>query len=435
MSRFLLLPLLTLPLSLLPAHAATLLLCPGAPLASPGAVTQDYATPEGKRMRAIVTEEKGKPEPGCRSVPLGVAAAGVQGLHFLPSDATPGATFALQGEDKDKRFTVTGHTLARGEPPPAKPPARQGTQHHTGPRSTWAWSPNAWRERAGQLLAWAAERKIAEVFINVPVRDGQVAEPTALATFAREAKQRGIAVIAFEDDPKLLLPSARADALARMRAYAAYNDKADAATRLKAVQVDVQPQLLDADLLPEVARDARYLELAAALRQAAGGLPLDFVVPAAWFDKEDLLRKLARHADSLTVRNYRTDPDQIVRYAAPFLDWGIEHGKKVRIALEAGPAGAGVERQYRRAAQGDKGDLLLFEVGGQKVLVLLTVPASQKAEEVKATPYTLDDARDIAGAATTFHADKAALMRMLPRLEQRLGAWSSFGGVAIHELH
>ena len=159
------------------------------------------------------------------------------------------------------------------------------------------------------------------------------------------------------------------------------------------------------------------------------------MVPSAWFDKEDLLRKLARHADSLTVRNYRTDPDQIVRYAAPFLDWGMEHGKKVRIALEAGPAGAGVERQYRRAAQGDKGDLLLFEVGGQKVLVLLTVPASQKGEEVKATPYTLDDARDIAGAATTFHADKAALMHMLPRIEQRLGAWRSFGGVALHELH
>lgn len=435
MSRFFLLPLLTLPLSLLPAQAATLLLCPGAPLASPGAVTQDYTTPDGKRLRAIVTEESGKPEPGCRSVPLGVAASGVQDLHFLPPDAAPGATLLLQGEERDKRFSVTGHTLAKDAPPPATPPAGQRADSQSAPRSTWAWSPNAWRERAGQMLDWAAERKIAEVFINVPVHAGQVSEPAALAAFVRQADARGIAVIAFEDDPKLLLPASRADALARMRAYAAYNGKAEAPARLKAIQLDLQPQLLEDDVLPEAARDARYLEVAAALRQAAGRLSLDFVVPAAWQGKDDVLRGLARHADSLTVRNYRTDPEQIVRYAAPFLAWGVEHGKKVRIALEAGPAGAGAEREYRRMAQGTKGDLLLFEIGGQKVLVLLTVPGSQKGEQVQATPYTLADTRDIAGPATTFHADKAALMRLLPRLEHRLGAWKSFGGIALHELH
>lgn len=435
MSRFYLLPLLTLPLSILPAHAATLLLCPGVPLASTGAVTEDFTTPDGKRMRAIVTEEKGKPEPGCSSVPLGVAASGVQGLHFLPPDAAPGAALALQGEFKDKRFTVTGHTLAQDAPPIIQPPSRQNAARQAAPRSTWAWSPNAWRERADQLLDWSTERKITQVFINVPVRDGQVTEPDALAAFARQAGARGVAVIAFEDDPKLLLPASRDDALARMRAYAAYNAKAETDARLKAVQVDVQPQLVDANVLPEAKRDARYLELAAALRQAAGSLSLDFVVPAAWFDKEDVLRGLARHADSLTVRNYRTDPDEIVRYAAPFLAWGVKHDKTVRIALEAGPAGAGVERHYRRVTQGDKGDMLLFETGGQKLLVLLTVPGSQKGEQAQATPYALLDSRDIAGPATTFHADKAALMHMLPRLEQRLGAWSSFGGIALHELH
>jgi len=434
MSRFLLLPLLTLPLSILPAHAANLLLCPGAPLASPGALTQDYATPDGQRLRAIVTDETGKPEPACRSVPLGVAASGVQALHFLPPDARPGAAILLQGEDRDQRFKVTSHQLERDTPPPPSPPATLDARRQDAPRSTWAWSPNAWRERAERLLDWAAERRITEVFINVPVRAGQVAEPALLAAFVRQAQARGIGVIAFEDDPTLLLPASRPDAVARLRAYAAYNEKAQPAARLQAVQLDIQPQLVDPEVLPEAERDARYLELAAALRQVGASLRLDFVVPAAWSDKNQVLRGLARHADSLTVRNYRTDPARIVRYAAPFLDWGMEHGKKVRIALEAGPVGAGVEREYRRLDQGAKGDLLLYEVGGQKVLVLLTVPGAQKDEQVRATPYALRTARDIAGPETTFHADKAALMRLLPRLEQTLGAWSSFGGIALHEL-
>ncbi|WP_273027643.1 hypothetical protein [Massilia timonae] len=405
-----LLPLLLSSLSL-PAQAATLLLCPGAPLASPGAVTEDYTTAMGARMRAIVTEAPGKPDPGCRAVPLKVAASGVQALHFLPLDAAPGETILLRGEQSGKEFTVTGHTLG-------------------APRATWAWSPNAWRERADAMLDWAAEQGMGELFINVPVRAGTVAEPQALAAFVRQADSRGIAVTAFEDGPDLILPTARADAVGRMRAYAAYNAQAGARARLKGVQFDVQPQLLDPDKLPKAARDNHYLDLLAALRGAAGTMRLEAVAPAAWSGEDALLRGLARHVDALTVRTYRTDPDEIRRHAAPFLDWGVQHGKRVRIALEAGPAGAGVERQYRRLGPGAKGDLLMFDLDGQKVLMLLQVPAAQD----EAQAYALADRREIAGSATTFHFDKPALMRLLPRLEQSFGAWKSFGGMAVHAL-
>lgn len=159
-----LLPLLLSSLSL-PAQAATLLLCPGAPLASPGAVTEDYTTAMGARMRAIVTEAPGKPDPGCRAVPLKVAASGVQALHFLPLDAAPGETILLRGEQSGKEFTVTGHTL--GAPPPlptlqpglaTQAPVDAADVRRRAPRATWAWSPNAWRERADAMLDWAAEQ-------------------------------------------------------------------------------------------------------------------------------------------------------------------------------------------------------------------------------------------------------------------------------------
>lgn len=431
-----LLPLLLSSLSL-PAQAATLLLCPGAPLASPGAVTEDYTTAMGAPMRAIVTEAPGKPDPGCRAVPLKVAASGVQALHFLPRDAEPGDTILLRGEQRGKDFTVTGHTLGAEQPPPAPKPGL-ATQRpddaadvrRRAPRATWAWSPNAWRERADAMLDWAAAQGMGELFINVPVRAGQVAEPQALAAFVRQADSRGIAVTAFEDGPDLILPTARADAVGRMRAYVAYNAQAGANERLKGVQFDVQPQQLDPDKLPKAARAGHYLDLLAALRDAAGKMRLEAVAPAEWSVEDELLRGLARHVDALTVRNYRTDPDQIRRHAAPFLDWGVRHGKRVRIALEAGPAGTGVERHYRRVEPGAKGDLLLFDVAGQKVLMVLKVPAAQD----EAQAYALADRRGIAGSATTFHFDKPALMRLLPELEQAFGAWKSFGGMAVHEL-
>lgn len=431
-----LLPLLLSSLSL-PAQAATLLLCPGAPLASPGAVTEDYTTAMGARMRAIVTEAPGKPDPGCRAVPLKVAASGVQALHFLPLDAAPGETILLRGEQSGKEFSVTGHTLDAPPPlptlqpgPASQAPVDAADVRRRAPRATWAWSPNAWRERADAMLEWAAEQGMGELFINVPVRAGTVAEPQALAAFVRQADSRGIAVTAFEDGPDLILPTARADAVGRMRAYAAYNAQAGTRARLKGVQFDVQPQLLDPDKLPKAARDNHYLDLLAALREAAGTMRLEAVAPAAWSGEDALLRGLARHVDALTVRTYRTDPDEIRRHAAPFLDWGVQHGKRVRIALEAGPAGAGVERQYRRLGPGARGDLLMFDLDGQKVLMLLKVPAAQD----EAQAYALAGRRDIAGSATTFHFDKPALMRLLPQLERGFGAWKSFGGMAVHAL-
>ncbi|MGF6273143.1 hypothetical protein ABIB38_001501 [Massilia sp. UYP11] len=427
-----------LPLLLsLPAQAATLLLCPGTPLASPGAVTEDYTTARGARMRAIVTEAPGKPDPGCRAVPLKVAASGVQALHFLPPDAAPGDTILLHGEQRGKEFTVTGHTLGAQPPPPAPQPGLSTRQpldaaevRRRAPRAAWAWSPNAWRERADAMLDWAAGQGMGELFINVPVRAGEVAEPQALAAFVRQAHGRGIALTAFEDGPDLILPTARADAVGRMRAYAAYNARAGAGESLKGVQFDVQPQLLDPDKLPKAARDGHYLDLLAALREAAGKMRLEVVAPAAWSQEDALLRGLARHVDVLTVRNYRTDPDEIRRHAAPFLDWGVRHGKRVRIALEAGPAGAGVERHYRRLGPDAKGDLLMFDLDGQKVLMLLKVPAAQD----EAQAYALADRRGIAGSDTTFHFDKPALMRLLPQLESGFGAWKSFGGMAVHAL-
>ena len=559
--------LFSLSLCATPAFAASLQLCPGAPVVSPGAITAQTTAPDGSVMHAIVTEEPRKPLPNCVGVGLPTAVTGVQALHFLTPDANPGKTILLRGTeaDKGKSFSVSEYTLVSDQPAPrpdtpmpfgasltgamqarthgatervdanikdgrlyltCRPGAKAagvtligpwympraravmqaafsgngqfamqvfdeaGASRDTGltlgtlnatqrtdtarfalpegldraswrqftlacphgaarltldaltlaptadadparaPRATWAWSPNEWRERGALLLDWAAERKIGEVFITVPLQDGQVADAAQLAAFVRQAGSRGIAVSAMEGAPGMVLPEGQAPAAARARAYAAYNAAAATGTRLKGVQFHVEPYLLPAHVLPQAQRDRRYLELAALLRQASGSLTLDFVVPHWWAGKTDLLRALAAQADVITVKNNRTDPAQIYRTAVPFLDWGVEYRKQVRVALEAGPTGAGVQRRYERKAPGARGDLLVFDLGGQKIVLLLQVPAAHD----KAQAYALSASQDIDAADASFHADKAALMRLLPQMERVLGAWPSFGGVAVHDL-
>ncbi|WP_156923429.1 hypothetical protein [Massilia alkalitolerans] len=297
------------------------------------------------------------------------------------------------------------------------------------PRSTWIWDRSAWLERGEELLDWAARERIGELFIVVPLEQGRIKDPELLSAFVRRAGQRDIGISAVEGDPHMVLPGERAATAARARAYAAYNAALEPAARLRSIQFDIEPYLLPEHVLPAARLDREYVATLAALRAAAGGMPLEFVVPFWWGDRQALLDGLAQHADAVSVMDYRTDPGQILAFAIPFLDWGAANGKRVRIALEAGPLPFETQRRYRRAPVGAAGDMLLFTVDGQQVAVLLRQPLAHP----RAMPYQLVDSRPIDGSATSFHKNKDALRALLPRLEAEFGAWPGFAGIALHE--
>ncbi|WP_313035647.1 hypothetical protein [Massilia alkalitolerans] len=297
------------------------------------------------------------------------------------------------------------------------------------PRSTWIWDRSAWLERGEELLDWAARERIGELFIVVPLEGGRIKDPELLSAFVRRAGQRDVKISAVEGDPHMVLPGERAATAARARAYAAYNTAVEPAARLKGLQFDIEPYLLPEHVLPAARLDREYVATLAALREAVGSMPLEFVVPFWWGDRQAVLDGLARHADAVSVMDYRTDPGQILDFAIPFLDWAAANGKRVRIALEAGPLPLETQRRYRRAPEGGAGDMLLFTVDGQLVAVLLRQPLAHP----RATPYKLVGTRQIDGSATTFHKDKDALRALLPRLEADFGAWPGFAGIALHE--
>jgi len=86
----------------------------------------------------------------------------------------------------------------------------------------------------------------------------------------------------------------------------------------------------------------------------------------------------------------------------------------------------------RRYVKADAGDLQAIDVNGRKVLALLRQPVTGAATGTSL--YRLQSTRTIDGSATTFHNDKATLLRLLPGLDADFGAWDGYGGIAIHEL-
>jgi hypothetical protein len=299
------------------------------------------------------------------------------------------------------------------------------------PRSTWIWRPGDWIDGGPALLDWAAARGIRELFVTVPLKDGSaVRAPDLLADFVRAAGKRAIAVYSVDGDPHMVLADEVPAVVKRVQAYAAYNAAQPPEARLRGVQFDVEPYLLPDNVLPAARRDAAYVAMVRAVKAAAGSaLTVDVVVPFWWGSNQALLDALAPYADIVTVMDYRTDRDQIVDFAVPFLDWAGTHGRRARIALEAGSIDPEVQRRYVRA-DGGPGDLLAVDVGGRQVLALLRQPLAAQDARL----YRLQSTRAIDGSATTFHKDKAALLRLLPGLEAEFGAWDGFGGIAIHEL-
>jgi hypothetical protein len=366
---------------------------------------------------------------------LGTTASGAARTRLaLPAGLERGAwrQFVVLCPDTAATLDVASLTLE-----PTGTPGKAG-------RSTWIWRPGDWIDDGPALLDWAARHGIATLFVTVPLKDGTaVRSPELLADFVRRARSRGIAVYSVDGDPHMVLAAELPAVVARARAYAAYNAAAQPDARLAGMQFDVEPYLLPETVLAPGERDARYLAMARALRAEANGsgsLQLEFVVPFWWGGKPALLDALAPHADALAVMDYRTDPGQIAEFAQPFLDWAQAHGRRARIALEAGPIDAETQRRYTRAAPGEAADLLEMTLDGRHVLVLLRAPLPASTVTAAANPatgarpYRLAGSRVIDGSATTFHADKDALLRLLPRLEADFGAWDGFGGIAIHEL-
>lgn len=293
-------------------------------------------------------------------------------------------------------------------------------------RSTWIWNPTQWQQSPDQVFATAKALRIDTLFITIPLAAGVVADGARLASFTSRAAAQGIAVWAVDGDPHMIEPAQRSATLARAGAYAAYNRTAVGDARLKGMQFDVEPYLLPGYELAPALLDRQYVDLVQALKQVAADMPLEMVVPFWWNTKPEMLDAIAPSVSGLTVMDYRTDQNEIVNFGIPFMDWSAQHGKQVRIALEAGPIGAELQRRYHLAPTGP---LWRLQAGGLDILLLL----KQARANTAGTAFALTGTSVVTGAATTFHGDTARLQAMLPALDAVFSAWPGYSGIALHE--
>ena len=299
--------------------------------------------------------------------------------------------------------------------------------HPVPPRSTWVWDAQQWQETPLKVFMHAAQHGIGLVHVTVPVHNGVVQHRERLASFARQASQRGLKVWAVDGDPRMVLPGEHAAAVDRVRAYLAYNAKVDAEAAIRGVQFDVEPYLLAEYTTAPAMWDKQYLALAEAVHKAVQGLPLEWAVPFWWSDKPELLQALALFTSGLNVMNYQTDAQKIYRSAVPFLDWAATHGKQVRIALESGPIEAQRASRYKRAA---KGQLWLVPMADFAVMILLDAPHTNPyGHAFELAGVDIDDGRTV-----SFNGREDQLRKLIPALELQFSAWHGFAGLALHEL-
>lgn len=301
-------------------------------------------------------------------------------------------------------------------------------------RSAWVWQPSLWRENPEFFWRLSQLENIQEFYITVPVNViGEISNAQQLRDFIRDASSRGIRIWAVIGDRNDVLEENQNLLRTRVSAYIRFNSRSVEEERLAGVQLDIEPYLLPGhNLAIDIWRE-RYLETIAAAMQIAGdSLSIDLVMPVWWGDHPSwgpsFLNRLDAPNLSITVMNYRTDIQQLLRGAIPFLNWGNEKQRAVRMGLETGTLSNETQRIYR--SETSRGELWALNLGESPLLVLF----NNSQEGLDGAAYRLDSEREFSASNLSFSGDQQLLNATASQLSEKWQQWPSFVGMALHGL-
>ncbi len=400
-------------------------------------VLETVLRPAGTTVALVAADQQ---LAGCAMSDLPIAKERIQWAKVITRTAAAALSggVILKGVEGKTRFDAN-EVIPLKDPPRApvalSPGAKRMPPHavrETSRRALWVWRPEAWQARPDELFALLAANAADTVFVTVHVTESreQVAEPKALEHFVKQASMRGVRVWAVAGDARAVLPAERAAYAARARAYADYNRSVATDARLSGLQLDIEPYLNPGYDIDTEGWLSAYLDTLAQVR-AQAAMPLDVALPF-WWGRQPyrgglFLDHLAPLVDVVTVMNYRTNREQILEFAAPFLAWAARSQRTVRIGLEAGPIPDESLRVFRSSRVGE---LWLVPLGEYTLVLLLDESRSNPAGSSFAYSHTTR----WRGSSISFHQNVGALRELLPGLEQAWRAWPSFAGVALHGL-
>jgi hypothetical protein len=290
-------------------------------------------------------------------------------------------------------------------------------------RTAWVQDSHRWQDNPADVFTRAQRWGLTRLYIRIPMSEGGLADPQALAGFIAAASSHEIAIWALLSHADAG-DSERAPLLHAAAALADYNAGVPPDAQIKGTEVEYAPSRLWRYSADPGAEARAFLDQLGPLRPVLG-MPLGAAIPA-WFPTDtSIAERLATVLDTMTVITDRTDLIDIRRTVGRFLAWGARRGRPVEVALEAAPLADGERGRYERAAVGE---LWLIPFAGSDALVLLKEPAPNlpglafRQEEVEAVPATT---RSFAGRG-------AELREAVNSLGRTLGAWPSFSGFAFH---
>ena len=300
-------------------------------------------------------------------------------------------------------------------------------------RGAWFWSPDHWQRTPQALWRAADARALKELYVTVPVTNGEVDNAAALSAFVDDADARGVAVWAVIGDPRDVLTESWPALQQRLTAFLSYNDTRGDKPGLAGVQLDIEPYLLAGFAQNHALWRERYVDTVAMAQAVVDrAMPIDLVVPSWWGIHpqwgEQLFDALDWSGMRMTAMNYHTDPERLRHDAEPFLSWAQNRGVEMRIALEAGTLSDETQQRYVRS--GDKGTMWLTSVEHTGVLLLFDRPQSA----LPGTGFTFQSTATVPASRHTFAGDLDQLMTVAAALEAHWQQWSSFGGVSLHGL-
>ena len=409
-------------------------MCTAAQAAADGLPYLTDDTPDRAGRAIIVTQSVPS---HCSATPLPIASADVVWARLVPSALTTRLQrgFLLQGGDAlpgvgSEIIPVDEAVSTLVQSPAAvRAPRRSIAASPLPTRAMWAWRRELWQSSASSLFSEAAAWNARVIYIAVTVGDdGSIADAERLRAFLIEAAGRGIQVWAVEGDPRAVVGTERTVIARRAKAIASFN--ATPGPRFSGIQYDIEPYLNPGYALNEEQWNEAYIATVEQLKKAAD-LPVEIAVPFWWWGARagttTLMDRVVRWIDSVAVMDYRTDPDAIEQFARPWLEWGEDRNRRIRIALEAGPLPDEPRHHFRPARSGT---LWMIELGDARALVLLRAPHpnSSGATFALVSRSTSDASR------ITFFGRLDRLRALLPDLERRLASHSSFAGIALHDV-
>lgn len=300
-------------------------------------------------------------------------------------------------------------------------------------RSAWLWSPQLWQRTMDQLWEITSEQDLSEVYLTIPVGEEGSLPVERLERFLLAAQEREIAVWPVIGDRRDVMSANWSALQNRITSYARYNANPETSGRLEGVQLDIEPYLnAGFGLSPAYWRE-EYIKTIEFARASVGpSVDIDLVIPVWWGSHPDFgesfLDRLAASQVSLTIMNYRTDVQQLVLGAEPFIAWGERHDSRVSIGLEAGSISD--EQQHLFRPDEDGGHLWQFQIGEHTVLAMF-------AEELTALPGTAFERyqeREFTGSNISFMGDLERINAVAGFLTANFAGRSSFRGISLHGL-